>query len=257
MDVEIVGLLSRFYVPEMSEGVEVIDLPQEEAHHLVRVLRLRAGEHIAVFDGRGAERRARVESADRRGARVRLLEPLTPAAEPRVAVTLAQAALKGDHMDAVVRDATMLGAAAVQPLVTRRTIARREAVRGDRARDRWLRVAIASAKQCRRAVVPEIHPGADFADWVPASLAASRGVGYLLVEPAAAVESVTIGALAALKPPSAATLLVGPEGGWDASEIDAAREAGHVPLTLGGRTLRAEAVPIVAMAALGAVWRDL
>lgn len=237
----------------MRAGADAIELPADEAHHLLHVLRLRAGDEIAVFDGRGAERRARVESAGRRGARVRLLEPIASAAESRVSLTLAQAALKGDKMDAVVRDATMLGIAAVQPIVTQRTAARAEAVRGDRARERWRRVAVASAKQCRRAVVPDVLPGADFEDWIETG---PQG-GYILVEPAAGVDAVTLDALTARETPTKTTLIVGPEGGWEASEIGAARDARYIPLTLGERTLRADAAPIVAIAALRALWRDL
>ena len=99
----------------------VVDLPEDEAQHLSRVLRLKAGEAIAVFDGQGREALARVASVTSRRVSVRVVEPRAAAPEPRVAVTLAQALLKSDKMDRVIRDAVMLGVAAVQPFVSRRT----------------------------------------------------------------------------------------------------------------------------------------
>lgn len=238
--------MPRFYAASIDDGVA--QLPPDEAHHLTLVLRLREGDEISVFDGRGSEWRGRVESASRRGARVRLVDRIPPAAEPRVAVTLAQAILKGDRMDAVVRDATMLGISAVQPLVTRRTIVRATAVRAESARERWRRVAIASAKQCRRAVVPEIRPLLEFEAWV-----ADVRNGIMLIEPdaASAADSNQLRAAS-----DRAELIVGPEGGWEEAEIAAARRAGCKTLTLGALTLRAETAPIVAIAVLRARWGD-
>jgi 16S rRNA (uracil1498-N3)-methyltransferase len=235
--------LPRFYAP-LIDG-EVAELPPDEAHHLTHVMRLRDGDEIRVFDGRGSEWRGRVERAGRRGAQVRLLDRVTPAAEPRVALTLAQAVLKGDKMDAVVRDATMLGVSAIQPLVSRRTIVRPTAARAESARERWRRVAIASAKQCRRAVVPEIHQPVAFEEWIVAT-----GNGIILIEPE--VGTTKAGPEDLHKPTSQALLIVGPEGGWEAAEVEAALRAGCRALTFGALTLRAETAPTVATAALRA-----
>jgi 16S rRNA (uracil1498-N3)-methyltransferase len=244
--------LPRFYAPEIDG--ELVDLPADEAHHLTHVLRLRNGDEIGVFDGRGSEWRGRVERVGRRGAQVRLVDRVTPAAEPRVALTLAQAVLKGDRMDAVVRDATMLGVSAVQPLVTRRTIVRSGAARTEPARERWRRVAIASAKQCRRAVVPEIHQPVGFEEWI-----AGVRNGIMLIEPTAGTaEAASHHPLPddVRAPASQAVLIVGPEGGWDPSELGAGRRTGCRALTLGALTLRAEAAPMVAIAVLRARWGD-
>ncbi|HEY7473525.1 MAG TPA: 16S rRNA (uracil(1498)-N(3))-methyltransferase [Vicinamibacterales bacterium] len=237
--------LPRFYAPAI-DGV-LAELPADEAHHLTRVLRLGDGDDVAVFDGRGSEWRGRVERAGR-AVRVRLVERVTPAAEPRVALTLAQAILKGDGMDAVVRDATMLGVAAIQPLVTRRTIARANAARAESARERWRRIAIASAKQCRRAVVPAIHRPLAFE-----TLLAGVENGIMLIEPDAP------GASARNEHPARANqavLIVGPEGGWDELEVAAGLRAGCAPMTLGALTLRAETAPVVAISVLRGRWGD-
>jgi 16S rRNA (uracil1498-N3)-methyltransferase len=247
-------MLPRFYTPRLD--ADLIRLDGDEAHHLANVLRLGAGDEVALFDGRGAERRGRVEAVSRREVQVRVLDVVEPTVEPRVAITLAQAALKGDRMDAIVRDATMLGVVAVQPLVTRRTVVPRSAVASERLRERLHRIAIASAKQCRRAVVPEIRPAVRFDEWV----ASARGA-YLLVEPApeGPVSSArySVDELFDRPAPEAATVVVGPEGGWDETEVQAAAQAGCVQLTLGARTMRADAAPLVVLAVLRAVWRDL
>src|SRR5258706_8729112 len=155
--------LPRFYAPELEWSAREGDLPADEAHHLMRAMRLGTGDDIAVFDGRGREFRARVVSAVRGRVRIELLEAIAPAPEARVPLTLVQAVLKGDKMDAVVRDATMLGVTAIEPVITSRTIARR----GEATR--WGRVAVSSAKQCRRAVVPSIAGPQRFTDWLATS----------------------------------------------------------------------------------------
>ena len=246
-------MLPRFYAPRLD--ADIVRLDGDEAHHLANVLRLGAGDEVALFDGRGAERRGRVETVGRSDVQVRVLGAVEPTAEPRVAITLAQAALKGDRMDAVVRDATMLGVVAVQPLVTRRTVVPASAVTSERVRGRWHRIAIASAKQCRRAVVPEIRPAARFDEWIGSTEGA-----YVLVEPAiegpAKAGRYSVEELLERPAPEAATVVVGPEGGWDEAELQAAARAGCIQLTLGARTMRADAAPLIVLAVLRAVWRD-
>src|SRR5262245_27377608 len=172
-------MLPRFYVPHLDIAVRETAVPPHEATHLTRVMRLGAGDEIAVFDGRGHEFRARITKTARSKVSIELIEPIEPAPEARVPITLVQALLKGDKMDDVVRDATMMGVAAIEPMVTARTIARGKRTENDR----WARVAVASAKLCRRAVVPTIAATRDFSDWLVSS---AHGLRLILVEPSAA-----------------------------------------------------------------------
>ena len=241
-------VLPRFYVPLLGPSGGEAALPADEARHLTRVLRLGVDDEIAVFDGRGHEFRARVQEAARERVRVALVEPLVPAPEARVPLTLVQALLKGDRMDDVVRDATMMGVAAIQPVVSERTIARRQGT------ERWERVAIASAKQCRRAVVPAIAPVASVPGWLATP---PGGLTLLLVEPTAAGGfEQSMRTLLDRAAPSAA-VVVGPEGGWTPQERDAMIAAGCTPVTLGALTLRADAVPVAALALLRFALNDL
>ena len=243
----------RFYAPDACRSGVTIDLPRGEGRQLAHVLRLRRGAPVRVFDGRGREFSARVETVGRSAATVHTLEPHAPPPEPAVRLLLALAMLKGRATDTVVRDATMLGAAAIQPLQTARS---RPAPEGAPAAvERWRAIAVASAKQCGRAVVPEIAPIAPFTQF--AAAAGGGGLRILLVEPALSAPRESIRVLAGRAAPPAATIAVGPEGGWTAGEVDAAAAAGFMPLSLGARTLRADAAPAAAIAVLQHVWGDL
>ncbi len=244
----------RFFAPALDPGDEFVMLPRDEAEHLTRVLRVGVGDTVAVFDGRGHEFLAKVSTALRRDVRVQLLSRIEPAAEAAVAVTLVQAVLKSDKMDEVVRDAVMLGVAAVQPLVTKRTETTVASLIRSAKVDRWRRVAIASVKQSRRAVVPAIQMPLTLEhalDEPPASLR------VMLVEPGLAAGVEKISSLQALPTPPDAAVMIGPEGGWTEAECEAARDRGVRLVTLGHRTLRADAVPVAALSVLQFLWGDL
>ncbi|RPI50109.1 MAG: 16S rRNA (uracil(1498)-N(3))-methyltransferase [Acidobacteria bacterium] len=242
----------RFYAPAFREDA-VFDLPEDEAQHLRRVLRLRSGDTIAVFDGRGREAVARVESVTPRRVSVRSVEPRSAAPEPKVAVTLAQALLKSDKMDRVIRDAVMLGIAAVQPFVSRRTDVPLKAMGAGGRQNRWERTVVSSVKQCGRAVVPVVHPTREFPDVLRAAAGETR---LMFVEPGAGVELAELASLEGQQP-SSATVLIGPEGGWDAQEVRDAAAAGVTLLSFGGRVLRADAAAAAVIAVLRYLWRDL
>jgi 16S rRNA (uracil1498-N3)-methyltransferase len=240
----------RFFAPEAQASGELVTLPQEEAEHLTRVLRLGAGAAIRVFNGSGDEFESVVEAASKEAVQVRLGKPRDPAPEAHLQITLAQAVLKGDKMDDVVRDAVMLGASAIRPLLSERAEIRAATVVRARRVERWQKIAIASAKQCGRAVVPPVD--------APRSLAAvlsdpPNGARIMFVEPGAAVTPSRIQDLAV---PAEATLIVGPEGGWTDHEVRTASQAGASLVTLGGLTLRADAMPVVALTAIKTVWED-
>lgn len=225
----------------------VVPLPDDEAHHLLRVLRARAGDAVVVFDGSGREWMARVASAGRADAAIEVGGERAPVPEPAIAVTLAIGVLKGDQMDAVVRDATALGVRRIVPVASAHVSVPERAWRGDAARARWTRVAIAAAKQCRRAVVPDVEPVASFAACLDRP--ADAGL-YIAVEPGHGVDAPSRAGSAS----AAAVVLAGPEGGWSPAEVAAAMGAGAEPVSLGPRTLRAELVPAVLLSALWTRW---
>jgi 16S rRNA (uracil1498-N3)-methyltransferase len=239
----------RFYAPAIGPAGSAAPLPPEEAQHLIRVLRLSIGETVRIFDGRGREHVATVEALTKSDAIVRIGEAATPAEEPFVTITLAMALLKADKFDEVVRDATMLGVRAIQPIATTRT----DVPPSRTARvDRWRRIAVSSAKQCGRAVVPSIGEPITFSEFIAKPIAERL---LMLAEPGLQ-GVISTRQLAAEPAPSSAALLVGPEGGWADAEHRLALECNATLVTLGPRTLRAESAPLVALAVLQHIWGD-
>ncbi len=244
--------MHRFYAPNLS-ATGATELPADEARHLARVLRLRAGDTVAVFDGRGREVIARVESATATRVSVRSVEPRAAVPEPKVAITLAQALLKSDRMDRVVRDAVMLGVAAIRPFASRRSDVPLKAMAEGGRQHRWERTVVASVKQCGRAVVPPVHLASEFQDVLKGPPGGTR---LMFVEPGAGVEPAALTTLEGAPPPSDAIVLIGPEGGWDPGEVRDARAAGVTLLSFGSRVLRADAAAASVMSVLRYIWRD-
>ncbi len=250
--------LHRFYAGPLPAPGSNVRLPPDEGHHLTRVLRLRRGARVVVFDGQGRQHEATVADDDPRRPVLQLGAPVAAAPEPVVRMTLGVTVLKGRKLDTVVRDATTFGVSDIVPLLTRRTESGGERRAGGRLGDRWRGVAVGAAKQCGRAVVPVVHPAVTLPRFLEA--AQPCAVRLLLVEPGAATASATaarMGALGSDSRPASAALAIGPEGGWTTGEIHAAEQAGFRLLTLGRRTLRAETAAVAALAVLRFAWNDL
>lgn len=242
----------RFFAPDARAPGDRVDLPPEEAAHLTRVLRLRTGDIVHVFNGSGGAFEARIEEAGRQRVQISIGSDTASAPEPAVAVTLAQAVLKADKMDAVVRDAVMLGVSAIQPVVSTRSETTRAAIERADRRSRWERIAVASAKQCGRARLPRIAPPCTF-DMLVAR--GGPGATLMFVEPGAWPDALALRALGAERP-SHATVVLGPEGGWTAQELGSAAATWQL-VTLRLPTVRADAMPSVALSALYAAWRAI
>jgi len=240
--------IPRFFASDVSALARLARLSGDEAHHLSRVLRLARGAPVLVFDGAGRQWAGLVATVKRTDVEIELGDPVAAAAEPPVLITLLIGLLKGDQMDTVVRDATMLGVHAIVPLRTDHVTVPDRAWRSGAALARWQRVAVASAKQCGRAVVPAVKPVEAFASALTSSDAECR---VLCAEPVRAGDARDVRSLAR---PASAMVFVGPEGGWSPEEIDLALAAGAALVRLGPRTLRAEAVPAVLLSALWTTW---
>ena len=241
--------LARFHLPEAAPGGRV-SLPEWSAHHAREVLRLRAGELIRVFDGRGAEFEATLDRVTRHEVHARIGPAVSPRPESPLRITLALSPLKGDRMELVVQKATELGVVALRPVVTFRTdAAARPALRGTR-QERWEKVASGAAEQCGRAVVPDV--------------AATVALDVLVAEPfdgrrVLLLETPGRPPLDSLfpEPPVDLLLLVGPAGGFEPAEVDKLLAAGFLAAALGPRVLRSETAAVAAVAVAQATWGDL
>jgi 16S rRNA (uracil1498-N3)-methyltransferase len=249
-------MIPRLFVPHASSETTLVP-SEDEAHYARHVLRLAPGARVRVFDGEGREWDATVIDAHGSGLRLSRGDAVQPAGEPCANVTLAIAMLKSDYMDDALRNAAMLGASAIQPVVTAHT-AFRAGHRGDaaRLRARWQRVVHASIRQCGRAVLPAVHEPRSIMDWLPGA-ASSPALKIVLAEPAVAHEPPpSLSEWGTVARRHGALLLVGPEGGWSPGELTAIRDAGFLPWTIGPRVLRADATPIAALSILLYAWEQ-
>ena len=219
----------------------------DELHHLQRVLRLRSGDEVSVFDGRGRGFRGRIESIESARAVVSLGEREDPRVEPRLKITLMQSIPHGERMDLIVEKATELGVVRIVPIVSERSVVRPKP--GAWARlSRLRRIAVAAAKQSGRLVVPEIAEPASFLDRLspaggsPADPDAARIIFHTSGGPAAAPR-----AIFDRRDIVSVQVLVGPEGGWTEGEFASATSAGWVAATLGPRILRADTAAAAAL----------
>jgi 16S rRNA (uracil1498-N3)-methyltransferase len=238
--------MRRFYAPAKNFDKKTVFLDEGETRHLRDVLRLREGDDIHVFDGEGREFRCQIMKIAK--SRVDLLvdEEVAPAApESSLDLTLAPAILKGEKFDLVIQKSVELGVKHLVPLITQRSDVK---LKDRRNRiERWQRIALEAAKQSGRASLMRIEQPRTFAQLLDDS---RTGPLVLFSER----DGKSFDAISAEKE---ITAITGPEGGWEDSEIAAARDAGAAIITLGGRILRAETAAVAIAAILQHRFGDL
>ncbi|MCX7897447.1 MAG: 16S rRNA (uracil(1498)-N(3))-methyltransferase [Rhodocyclaceae bacterium] len=247
-------MIPRFFCPSsharLAPGARFA-LPDEVAHHAVRVLRLKAGDEIILFDGKGGQWRARLRKVGPQGSgHVEVLDHCPIEHESPLAVTLVQALPESaDKMDWIVEKAVELGAAAIQPVVAQRSVVRLSAERMQKRLSHWQAVATAACAQCGRNRIPAVQPLLPLADFLAGARTAQAM--KLVLDPAAEEP------LAGISPPQQEVwLLIGPEGGFHRDEMRAAWGVGFRPVKLGPRILRTETAGAAALAVMQALWGD-
>jgi 16S rRNA (uracil1498-N3)-methyltransferase len=255
---------SRFHVPGALVPDTVIDLPAGTARH-VQVLRLQPGDALRLFNGEGGEWDATVTAMGRQQVQVRIDAHHAVDRELRWPVTLVAAMPANDRFEWLIEKATELGATAIEPVMTERSVLRLSGERAERKREHWQAVAQAAAEQCGRTRVPRISLPVPLTAALRQEVAHAAPAHRLLLsladaEPLAQRLRQALGA-----PPHDARegatapslrLYSGPEGGFSATEEAALRAAGALPTTLGPRVLRAETAPLAVLATLQA-WADM
>lgn len=230
----------------LADGARIA-LEAGPSHHLLRVLRLKTGAELHVFNGRGGCHTARLAGSEGARALVEVGAIDRDDRESPLAVTLAIGISRGERMDWIVQKSVELGVTAIQPLTTRRTEVRLKGERSARKLTHWRQIAIAACEQSGRNRIPEIHAPQPFQ-----ALLDSPAELRLVLAPGAAQS------LAGLADaPQSLSLLIGPEGGLAAEEIAAAEAAGFLAVGLGPRVLRTETAPLAALAICQARWGDL
>jgi 16S rRNA (uracil1498-N3)-methyltransferase len=239
--------LSRVYMDAPLTSGAPVTLTGSAAGHLTRVLRLRVGEALILFDGTGGEYPGTIEQSQGGSVTVRVGEARPLERESPLTLTLAQGISRGERMDLVVQKATELGATAIVPLLTERSVVRLSAQQADRKVNRWRAIAIAACEQSGRNRLPQLMRPATLADFIRGRDGATR----LLLSPGATQR------LADVPRTTRVTVLIGPEGGLTDAEGGSAATAGFVPVRLGPRVLRTETAAIAALALLQREWGDL
>jgi len=231
--------MRRFYAPPENFTGRCVSLDLDETRHLRDVLRLHDGDNISVFDGAGREFLCTVETVEKKHTILTILDETSPTSpESHLDLTLAVAILKGEKLELVVQKAVELGVSTLQPLFTQRCDIKPNTK--DKKIERWRKIAHEAAKQSGRAKLMKIENPIGL-ETLPAG---SDGENVILFTEREGSH------FSEIKPSKKITAIVGPEGGWEDSELAWARERGFTLVTFGGRILRAETAAISVAAIL-------
>jgi 16S rRNA (uracil1498-N3)-methyltransferase len=217
----------------------------------MRVLRLKAGDAVVLFNGDGAEYAAHIVNAGRDRLTLDVTARAGADRESPLAVTLAQAVSGGERMDYTVQKAVELGAAVIQPLTAERSVVRLHGERAAKRAEHWQAVVVASCEQCGRNRLPQVLPLLPFDAYLAGQALRRDGTLNLMLSPHSARRLRDF-----KRPAGPIVLLAGPEGGFSPQEERAAEQAGFVPARLGPRVLRTETAAVAALAAMQALWGD-
>jgi 16S rRNA (uracil1498-N3)-methyltransferase len=241
--------MRRFYAPPESFQNDTVSLGPEETRHLARVLRLGVGDRVEVCDGRGRNVEARVAELDPKGAQLQVLRELAFWGESPLRLVLGIGLAKGEALDGVVRQATEMGVQRLIPFVSERS-ERLTPERGRRRQERWQRLARENIKSCQRSVLPEIEAVRDFSEVLPGPEEVK--LIFWEEERGGGLQS-----LLQQSRPASVRVLIGPEGGFAAAEVEQAQAAGFRVASLGPRRLKVETAALAALTLVQHAWGDL
>ena len=237
--------MRRFYAPPENFHDKNVLLDEGETRHLRDVLRLRAGDVVSVFDGVGNEFECRVEKIEKRSTSLSIVSNIEPpAAESHLELTICASILKGDKTDFAVQKLVELGVNRFVPMLS----ARCDVKPKDAAKrvDRWRKIAFEAAKQCGRAKLMSVDEVANFDELIKNQIEKAIFFSERDGKPFSVAGK-----------PSSLTAFLGPEGGWDDSEIELARDSDLDIITLNGRIMKADTAAIAISAILQHHFGDL
>lgn len=245
--------LTRVHVegPLTRETQQTIRGPA--ANHISRVLRLRIGDNVTLFDGRGGEHDAHIDAFRKDAVLVTVSEHRSVEREAPLPVTLAQGISRGERMDWVVQKATELGVSRIVPVLTERCVVKLDAKQADSKTRHWRGIVVAACEQCGRNRVPEVAEPIKFHDFLRNDEAAQASVTHrLLLSPTGTARVRDLNGSV-----GAVSVLIGPEGGLTEVEQEYAQASGFIGVRLGPRVLRTETAAIAALTAIQQQLGDL
>ena len=239
---------TRVYLDQALETGNTCRLAEEAAHHIATVLRMKTGEALVLFNGSGGSYRAVISRMEKRCVEVTTGVHEPDDRESPLAITLAQAVMRGQHMDYALQKAVELGVQHIVPLLCLHGNVKLGDEQKQHRHEHWRRIIISACEQCGRNRIPLLSPPLRFTDWVGTDPNELK----LILHPGDGVR------LASLRSVSnTMTLLAGPEGGFSDDEIAGAQRHGYQSITLGPRVLRAESAALVAISICQALWGDI
>ena len=236
----------RIYTSEPLANNTTIALDDQAVTHLVRVLRMKKGDDVRLFNGDGSEYQAQLIIESKKSASASVTHAIRQDAPLKLEIHLGQVISKGDRMDFTIQKATELGVTDITPLTSERCDVRLKGDRMEKKLEHWQKVAISACEQSGRNTVPVIHPPKSLSDW-SSGIEADR---KLLLHPHNQKPLVSD------QSPESIALLVGPEGGFSDIEVTQCQESGFDGLLLGPRILRTETAALTALSVLQYVWGD-
>ncbi|WP_295627632.1 16S rRNA (uracil(1498)-N(3))-methyltransferase [uncultured Nitrosomonas sp.] len=245
---------ARFYHPEEIVVGKIIELSAENKHHAARVLRLKNGDPITLFNGLGGEFSAHIEALKKSSATVMIDAYHDIDRESLLSIELAQAICVNEKMDWIIQKSVELGITRIQPVFTARCIVHLSDERSSRRLQHWKKIIISACEQCGRNHLPQILPLISLWDWLnqKKAIRSAHDLHFMLSTKA------TEGLKNTPKPPATANiaLAIGPEGGFTPEEETAILHSEFIPLRLGKRILRTESAALATVAAMQVLWGD-
>ena len=234
--------MKRFFAEHINDKEKTALLTGKELHHLKDVLRLKKGDKVIVFDGKGREFIGSLKTVSRDEVCVVIEKQLDISRESRFRIILAQGLARAEKMDIIIQKATELGVSEIIPFTASRVVSRLNSEQAAKKIQRWQRIAIEAAKQCRRDVIPQIEEMAALAEVL--SKYSHSMEKYIKIIPWEGENRNNLKDI--LKPEgfSGCIVLIGPEGGFEEREAALAEKAGFLPVMLGPRILRTETAAI-------------
>ena len=227
----------------------MLSLDSEQAHYAGRVLRLRAGDALTVFDGSGGEYSATVDKVTKQQLNLSVGGHVSRDTESPFSIRLVQGVSRGDRMDIVVQKATELGVHRISPVLTDFSVVKLGPDRATKRRDHWQKIARSACEQCRRNIVPVIDSPQSLIDWFADNSGGDERQLILRADAEDAMPAIDM-------PGSELTILVGPEGGFSDAEHERAAAAGLRAVRLGPRVMRTETAALAAISIAQATWGD-
>jgi 16S rRNA (uracil1498-N3)-methyltransferase len=240
--------LSRLFSPVKLVAGSTIELGPDQANYVARVLRLRKGEALRLFDGTGGEFDATIQVASKKGLQLSVGQHVAADSESPLQVQLIQCISRGERMDLVMQKSTELGVHRVSPAISDFSVIRLDEDRAAKRRDHWHKVVASACEQSGRNRLPALDMPAPLANVLALATAPTR----LVLHPEARQQLATLP-----RPAGTVCILVGPEGGLSEKEYALAAEAGFTAISLGPRVLRTETAAIAALALVQGLWGDL